>query len=137
MGQSLSLKTQNTLQSRERCETRSSPPHPLAPSHLAPSPSHHVFRSPPRSLAPSHLAPRTSHLDPRTPNPAPRTPNLAPRTPNLAPRTSNLAPRTSNPEPRTFAQSPSPPVSKSLRNSNNFTIFIETADFIIPFLFSD
>src|SRR5690554_2718080 len=61
MCQSLSLKTQNTLQSRERCETRSSPPHPLAPSHLAP----------------------------RTSNPEPRTPNLAPRTPNLAPSPSH------------------------------------------------
>src|SRR5690554_2132707 len=96
MDQSLSLKTQNTLQSRERCETRSSPPHPLAPSHLAPSPSHHVFRSPPRSLAPSHLAPRTPNLEPRTSNLAPRTSHLAPRTPNLAPSPSLQVPPSPN-----------------------------------------
>src|SRR5690554_686971 len=80
----------------------------------------------------THSLPRTSHPQPVATSPGRR---LAPS--HLAPRTSNPGTRAPDPEPRTLAQSPSPPVSKSLRNSNNFTIFIETADIIIPFLFSD
>ena len=100
-----------------------SPSHPLAHSQGRPIAKSQLAHSPSHPLAPSHLEPRTSHLRPVTTSPGRQV------APSL--------PRTSHPEPRTFAQSPRLPVSKSLQNSNNFTIFIETADIIIPFLFSD